>query len=80
LQGGVLTDEIQSAMAKELGCDSLRYLPVEAVANAIGFPTDSLCQACITGNYPTACGQQLYQVALHQPQGDACDSPRTYEA
>ena len=69
LQGGVLTDEIQAQMAKELGCDSLRYLPVEAVANAIGFSTDSLCQACITGNYPTDCGQQLYQVALRQPQG-----------
>jgi amidophosphoribosyltransferase len=80
LQGGVLTDDVQAAMAKELGCDSLRYLPVEAVASAIGFSTDSLCQACITGNYPTACGQQLYQVALHQPPGDACDSPRTYEA
>ena len=58
-------------MAKELGCDSLRYLPVEAVANAIGFPTDSLCQACITGNYPTDCGQQLYQVALH-PASRGC--------
>ncbi len=79
LQGGVLTDEIQARMAKELGCDTLRYLPVEAVAKAIGFSTDSLCQACITGNYPTACGQQLYQVALSQPQGEAGDSPRTYE-
>ncbi len=79
LQGGVLTDEIQAQMAKELGCDTLRYLPVEAVAKAIGFSTDSLCQACITGNYPTDCGQQLYQVALCQPQGEAGDSPRTYE-
>jgi len=79
LQGRVLTDEIQANMAAELGCDSLRYLPVEAVANAIRFSAASLCQACITGNYPTECGQQLYQVALGQPQGGAGDSPRTYE-
>jgi amidophosphoribosyltransferase len=79
LQGGALTDEIQAQMAQELGCDSLRYLPVEAVAKAIGFAPDALCQACITGNYPTDCGQQLYQVALCQPQGTTGDSPRTYE-
>lgn len=79
LQGGPLTEEIQAQMAKELGCDSLRYLPVEAVAKAIGFAPESLCQACITGKYPTDCGQQLYQVALCQPQSEAGDSPRTYE-
>ncbi len=40
LQGQPLTDEIQAHMAAELGCDSLRYLPVEAVARAIGFPAE----------------------------------------
>jgi amidophosphoribosyltransferase len=62
LPDGRLTDEAQKAMAEELGADSLRYLPVPAVANAIGFGQHELCQACITGKYPTAAGQRLYEL------------------
>ena len=72
-----LTDEIQAAMAARLGADSLRYLPVESIARAIGLDRDQLCQACITGDYPTPFGQELYQIAL-----DNADTPselRTYE-
>ncbi len=82
LQGGELTEEVQAEMAAALGADSLRYLPVEAIARAVGFDSDQLCQACITGDYPTPCGQQLYQIALQQAQdGTACaGGGRTYEA
>ncbi|CAN0366533.1 unnamed protein product, partial [Ectocarpus sp. 4 AP-2014] len=45
------------AMAEELGADSLRYLPVESIARAIEKPPTDLCQACVTGEYPTAEGQ-----------------------
>ncbi len=80
LEEGVLTDEVQARMAEHLGCDSLRYLPVEAVSRAIGFDTDQLCQACITGDYPTPYGQKLYQIALEQDRDGATDcSQRTYE-
>jgi len=67
-------------MAAELGADSLRYLPVESIARAIGRPADQLCRACITGDYPTPWGQKLYQVALakYQANSDASDE-RTYE-
>ena len=77
LNGGPLTDEVQAEMAAQLGADSLRYLPVESIARAIGFDSDQLCQACITGEYPTPCGQELYQVAL----GNSGSEPgeRTYE-
>ena len=64
LHGRPLTDEIQAEMAATLGADSLRYLPVESIARAIGFDSDQLCQACITGEYPSKIGQQLYQIAL----------------
>jgi amidophosphoribosyltransferase len=64
LDNGPLTEEIQEEMARELGADSLRYLPVESVARAIGYDSDQLCQACITGRYPTPAGQTLYQLAL----------------
>ncbi len=60
--GETLTDAIQDQMATALGCDSLRYLPVESVAKAIGIPQSGLCQACITCQYPTPTGQKLYQI------------------
>jgi amidophosphoribosyltransferase len=78
LDEGRLTEEAQAAMAAKLGADSLRYLPVESVARSIGFETDELCQACITGRYPTPAGERLYDIALGQlARGD---SGRTYEA
>ena len=60
--GETLTDEIQDRMAKVLKCDSVRYLPIESVARAIGIDQSGLCQACITCQYPTETGQQLYQL------------------
>jgi len=77
MKGGPLTDEIQERMAKQLGADSLRYLPVESIARAVGFPSEDLCQACITGDYPTPAGQRLFQIALDNV---GCETgSRTYE-
>jgi amidophosphoribosyltransferase len=78
LAGGPLTDEAQDRMAARLGADSLRYLPVESVARSIGFPADELCQACLTGRYPTPAGERLYQLALNQSRAGGPAS-RTYE-
>jgi amidophosphoribosyltransferase len=75
LDQGLLTEEAQAKMAKQLGADSLRYLPVDAISRAIGLKPTELCQACITGQYPTPCGQQLYQVAIDHTGR----SGRTYE-
>ncbi len=76
LKGSPLTDQIQADMASVLGADSLRYLPVESIARAIGLDAGDLCQACITGNYPTLCGQHLAEIAHEhgEPQGS-----RAYE-
>jgi amidophosphoribosyltransferase len=77
LRNGPLTEAVQAEMAATLGADSLRYLPVESIAKAVGLDAMHLCQACITGKYPTPTGQQLYQVALDNA---ACDvQARTYE-
>jgi len=78
LRGGPLTDEAQARMAERLGADSLRYLPVENVARSIGLATVDLCQACITGRYPTPAGERLYQVAIEQSRTGRRES-RTYE-
>ena len=77
LQDGPLTPEIEARMARRLGADSLRYLPVEAVARAIGFAAGDLCQACITGQYPTPCGQELAQIAVDNDRKNIAG--RTYE-
>ena len=75
-----LTPDIEARMAEELGADSLRYLPVEAIARSIDVNASSLCQACITGDYPTECGQALYQVALDRIEaGEAPPAGRTYD-
>jgi amidophosphoribosyltransferase len=85
IQPGRETHETYAAMANELGADSLRYLPIESIARAVNRPADELCQACITGNYPTPYGQQLYEIALTNAQRadssqlDDRQSSRTYE-
>ena len=82
LNGEPLTIEAQQRMARELGADSLRYLPIEAVARAIGLDSSRLCRACITGQYPTPAGQHLYQLAGRKPSGsngNAGPRRRTYE-
>ncbi|MCX7415323.1 MAG: amidophosphoribosyltransferase [Planctomycetia bacterium] len=78
LRDGILTEESQAEMAAKLGADSLRYLPLESVARSIGFDTSELCQACLTGHYPTPAGAKLYEIALGQTSRGK--SGRTYEA
>ena len=73
-----LSDEVEADMAAQLGADSLRYLPLESIPRAVGFDSDQLCQACITGHYPTPHGQALYKIALENAQNGS--SERTYEA
>jgi amidophosphoribosyltransferase len=86
MQDGKSTEEIYAEMARDLGANSLRYLPIESVAKAVNRPADELCRACITGRYPTAHGQQLYQIALANAQseqatdGNGQRPMRTYEA
>ena len=74
-----LTPEIEEQMARTLGADSLRYLPVEAIARCVGMQADSLCQACIDGDYPTPAGQKLYQLALGNVQNADAQPGRTYD-
>jgi amidophosphoribosyltransferase len=78
LRGEPLNIEAQDRMAHDLGAESLRYLPVEAVARAIGLDTSRLCRACITGQYPTPAGQRLYQIAS-KPENGMGVRGRTYE-
>ena len=78
LHGEKMSPEVEVRMADHLGATSLRYLPVESVARAIGLDADQLCRACITGQYPTPCGQRLAAIAMENFQNGV--SGRTYDA
>ena len=78
LGGKPMSKEVEQAMAKSLGANSLRYLPVSSIAHAIELPAGNLCQGCITGRYPTPHGQRLYEISLEK--SDTTQPKRTYEA
>ncbi|MBA3313217.1 MAG: amidophosphoribosyltransferase [Planctomycetaceae bacterium] len=80
MSDGELTSEIEEEMAAALGADSLRYLPVSAIARAVGMAGDGLCQACITGEYPTPAGRHLYQLAIDKSRSGQEANGRTYDA
>ncbi len=40
------------SIRKQVGADSLNYMSVEGLVECIEMPKDSLCTACITGEYP----------------------------
>lgn len=80
MNDGELTPEVESEMARAIGADSLRYLPISAIARSIGMPTTSICQACINGDYPTEAGKRLYQLAVDNEGNGNCSTGRTYDA
>ena len=80
MAGAVPTLEEQEWMARELGADSLLYLPLDAIARCLEKPEGSLCRACLTGDYPTPAGQRKYEMALveankSRPCGTGCARP-----
>ena len=79
MKGERPTHEEQASMAKELGADTLFYLPLDAIARCIGLPESRLCRACLTGEYPTPTGERLYQLALRKRDGGGGSNGRTYE-
>ena len=78
--GHAVSEAAMASMAKELGADSLRYLPVGAIARAVSMAPDRLCRACITGVYPTEAGQRLYQIdADESAHSGGAGGVRAYE-
>ncbi|MBX5468421.1 MAG: amidophosphoribosyltransferase [Thermoleophilaceae bacterium] len=61
---GRTVDEV----AQELGCDSLAYLSLEGVYEAIGATRETHCDACFTGEYPLARTERAAgKFALEEP-------------
>jgi amidophosphoribosyltransferase len=79
LNGGEMNLEVEAAMARKLGADSLKYLPKDAISRCVDLPGSSLCQACVDTKYPTPCGQKLYQLAWDASLNGDDTGGRTYD-
>jgi amidophosphoribosyltransferase len=60
---GNISKAVCNKIAKGVGADSLIYQTVEGLVRSIGLPKNSLCTACITGEYPTPWGKKLFKKA-----------------
>jgi len=49
----VATGKSVSEIAKALIADSLGYISIDGLVEALGIPKNDLCLACLTGEYPT---------------------------
>jgi amidophosphoribosyltransferase len=66
-------------IAKELGADSVNYLPVEGYVKATGMACDQLCLGCITGEYPTPMANQLANEMKARLDEGTLEEGRIYE-
>ncbi|MFQ6061315.1 MAG: amidophosphoribosyltransferase [Thermoplasmata archaeon] len=48
----VANGRTEEEIGREIGADSLGYLSLEGLVNALGFPMEDLCLGCLTGEYP----------------------------
>ena len=58
-------DEIRD----HIGADTLGYLSKEGLETALATPTNKLCLACFTGEYPSPVPLQMDKLALEPPAG-----------
>ena len=65
IAGRMSMDEIE----EHIGGDSLGYLSVEGLIEAVGLPKEKLCLACLTGKYPMSVPLQMDKLALEAPAG-----------
>jgi amidophosphoribosyltransferase len=52
-------------------------LPLDSITRCLDLPAEALCQACITREYPTEAGLELYQIA--KSNAETGQDGRTYE-
>ncbi|MGH2834144.1 MAG: amidophosphoribosyltransferase, partial [Solirubrobacteraceae bacterium] len=57
-------------VAAELDCDSLHYLSMEGVYEAVQGERETHCDACFSGSYPLAGSQQAQGKYALEPPGD----------
>lgn len=72
LLGATLTPE---GIGELLGVDSICFLTVPDLRQAIGVPGGGFCDACMTNDYPTEVDRQSNKLALEQPASSANGQP-----
>lgn len=65
--GDVPSEEICRRVAKEIDADSVSFLPISGLSQAIGIPDNELCRSCVTGQYRTLTLQNLYDNQIKKP-------------
>ncbi len=65
IAGRMSVEEIR----RHIGADSLGYLSVEGMIEAVGTPRDKFCLACFTGKYPVPVPLQMDKLALEPALG-----------
>lgn len=69
---------IAERVRADIGADSLVYQSYGGLVRSIGLPRDALCDACITGEYPTSWGARVRDYA--ERRRGALVARRSYEA
>ena len=59
-----------------VGADSLGYLSLEGLLQAVGLPREDLCLACFTGDYPIPVQLEMDKLALEAMQSGREDTAR----
>lgn len=72
-----LTEEENNEIRKKVHADSLIYQKIEGLVKGINLPKEELCMACLTGEYPTECGNKLLRIAMENFKKG--ETKRTYD-
>ena len=56
-------------IARAIGADSLGYLTVEKLVEAVALPKEMFCLACFTGDYPVPVQLDMNKLSLEMKQG-----------
>jgi len=76
LIGARLTPE---EIAREIGADSVNYLPIDEYIKETGMRPDQLCLGCITDEYPTEMACTLSEAMKEKLSQGAAEKGRIYE-
>jgi len=66
-------------VAREVGADSVSYLPVEEYVRCTGMGRDRLCLGCVTGEYPTPRARELAREMRERLARGLGEEGRIYE-
>lgn len=55
----IASDKSVDEIRKLVGADELCYQTIEGLLDAIGYPKQEVCLACLTGEYPTTLAQKI---------------------